>query len=143
MAPHRVLLFGDQTVEKLPSIRELVRISRSSPVLHRFLESAADVVQTEVAKLGVESRKAFESFDDLTTLAEGNENENADEIVATALMCIVRLGELLLCVIHPIIPNMMANPILLDTLKVMTVFLVALSLHYGCLVSARVFFLQQ
>lgn len=99
MTPHRVLLFGDQTVEKLQPIRDLVRISGSSPLLQRFLRNATDVVQTEVAKLSIECRKPFVSFDSLVTLADETTKEDPNEIVATTLMCIVRLGELLLLVI--------------------------------------------
>jgi hypothetical protein len=97
MAPQRLLLFGDQTVEKLPSIQNLVRVSRTSPSLLRFLREATDVIQTEVTKLSPDERKAFFSFDNLLTLAEENAKQEApNEIVATTLMCIARLGELIL-----------------------------------------------
>ena len=99
MAPHRVLLFGDQTVEKLPSIQDLVRVSRNSPLLRRFLQDAADVVQTEVAKLNLDTRRAFVNFDSFVTLAEENAKQDADEVVATTLMCIARLGQLLMLVV--------------------------------------------
>lgn len=96
MALQRLLLFGDQTVEKFPSIQKLVRASRSSSTLRRFLREATDVIQTEVAKLSPDERKAFFAFDTLLTLAEENAKQEApNEIVATALMCIARLGELI------------------------------------------------
>ena len=98
MIHHRVLLFGDQTVEKLPSIKDLVRISRNSPLLRRFLQDATDIVQTEVAKLSLDIRKAFVAFDSFVTLAGGNAKQDAAEVVATTLICIVRLGQLLMLV---------------------------------------------
>lgn len=90
----RLLLFGDQTVEKLPSIKHLVEVAKSSQTLRRFLREATDVVQVEVTKLSPDERKAFFAFDTLLTLAEENAKEpEPDEIVATTLMCIARLGE--------------------------------------------------
>ena len=97
MTLQRLLLFGDQTVEKLSSIKNLVRVSRNSPSLRRFLQEATDVIQTEVAGLSPDERKAFFAFDTLIALAEENAKEEVpNEIVATTLMCIARLGELIL-----------------------------------------------
>ena len=97
MHPTRVLLFGDQTVDKLGTIRELTHFSKSSPTLRRFLRESADVVQIEAAKLGPIERNAFSGFDDLLTMAEANAKQAfPDELVATPLMCIARLGVLLL-----------------------------------------------
>ena len=72
MTPQRLLLFGDQTVEKVPSIRNLVRLSNKSPALQRFLQEATDIVQREVTKLDTDTRKSFFAFDDLVSLAEQN-----------------------------------------------------------------------
>ena len=97
MARQRLLLFGDQTVEKFPSIQKLVCVSKHSSILRRFLRDATDVIQTEVAQLGPDEREAFFAFDTLLTLAEKNAKEEApNEIVATALMCVARMGELIL-----------------------------------------------
>ena len=97
MHPARVLLFGDQTVEKLGAIRNLVKLSRSSPTLRRFLQEGADVIQLEAAQFGSVERNAFSGSNNLLTLAETNaEREVPDEAVATSLMCIARLGELIL-----------------------------------------------
>ena len=97
MHPPRLLLFGDQTVEKLHSIRKLVNLSKSSPTIRRYLRESADVVQSEVSKLSPVERSAFYGFDDLLALAEQNAaEETPNEVCATALMCIARIGELLL-----------------------------------------------
>ncbi|KAI9728586.1 MAG: Type I Iterative PKS [Cirrosporium novae-zelandiae] len=99
MASQHVLLFGDQTVEKLPSIRNLVQLSRTSPSLRRFLQEATDVVQAETMKVSPSERKWFSSFHSILALAEDYaKQEDPDEVVATVLMCIERLGELILYV---------------------------------------------
>lgn len=92
----RVLLFGDQTVDKLGSIRKLVHLSKHSPTLRRYLRDATDIVQTEVSKLGSAERKFFYGFDNLLALAEQNAaEETPNEICATTLMCVARIGEML------------------------------------------------
>ena len=95
----RLLLFGDQTVDKLEAIRKLVNQSKTSTILGRFLRKAADVVQNEVAALPPAERAAFYDFDDLLALAEQNAaEETPHETCATALMCIARVGEMIMCV---------------------------------------------
>ena len=100
MAPQRLFLFGDQTVEKVPSIRNLVKLSKKSPALQRFLQEATDVVQREAAALDTDDRKLFFAFDDLLSLAEQSAKApDQTEVVPTTLITIVRLGELMLSVL--------------------------------------------
>ncbi|MCJ1403808.1 hypothetical protein MMC11_007031 [Xylographa trunciseda] len=99
MAPQHVLVFGDQTVEKLPSIEALVKLSRASSSLRRFIQAATDVVQIETTKVTLQEQRAFGSFDSLLSLAEFNaKQDEPNEVVSTVLMCIERLGELMLYV---------------------------------------------
>ena len=92
-----LLLFGDQTAEKLPSIRRLTGISKTSPPLQRFFREVTDLVQTEVAKLGLHRRNAFCAFDSLIDLAEKHAKQDfPDDVVSTALITIIRLGDLIL-----------------------------------------------
>ena len=96
MAPQRLLLFGDHAVEKLPSIRNLVRISRTSPSIRRFLREATDIVQTEVTNLTSDGCNAFCTFDNLLALAEENaKHAYPDPTVAASLMAIAQMGELI------------------------------------------------
>ena len=86
-------------MEKLPSIQNLVHLSRRSPSLRRFLQEATDVVQTETAKVTPTERKAFGSFHSILALAEYSvAQDEPDEVVSTVLMCIERLGEMILLV---------------------------------------------
>lgn len=94
-----LLLYGDQTVEKLPAIRALVEYSRTSCVIRRFLRDACDAVQLEMTHLRPEERLHIKEFDSLLRLAEDNaRSDTPSEIVATVLMNVARLGELILCV---------------------------------------------
>ena len=97
MTSPRLFLFGDQTVEKVSTIKRLVHMSRASPLLARFLREATDVVQVEIAKLASYERQGFFAFDNLVTLAEENAKQDymGDEVIATTIMCIARLGELI------------------------------------------------
>ena len=99
MASQILLLFGDQTAEKLLAIRRLARVAKTSPLLQRFLREATDIVQAEVAKLSLHRRHAFSSFDNLVNLAEKHAKQDCpDDVVSTALITIIRLGDLILLV---------------------------------------------
>ncbi|KAJ5806695.1 hypothetical protein N7474_010287 [Penicillium riverlandense] len=108
-----LLLYGDQTVEKLPAIRLLVEYSRTSVVIRRFLRDACDAVQIETTRLRPEERTNIKEFDCLLRLADDNaRSDSPSEIVATVLMNVARLGELILYAEEdPSILGSMANPI--------------------------------
>ena len=92
-----MLLFGDQTVEKLSSIRALVHNSKSSPAAKRFLQEATDRVQIEFSKLDSSEHGWSRGFDSLLGLAENNKDVH-NVLLDTVLMCIGRCGELLVYV---------------------------------------------
>lgn len=95
--PRHLLLFGDQSVEKLPAIRSLYENASRSKLLQDFLQAAIDVIQTEAGKLSPRERQWFQNADSIATLAEKNAVAAIpSEVVATVLMGIARLGELLL-----------------------------------------------
>jgi Starter unit:ACP transacylase in aflatoxin biosynthesis len=94
--PH-LLLFGDQTVETLSSIQNLFRQSRTSTSLSRFLREATDVIQIQASKLNATEQKRFFGFETILDLAESYESQqDPDDLVATVLMCISQLGELIM-----------------------------------------------
>lgn len=83
-------------MEKLSSIQTLVRNSKTSPAAKRFFREATDVVQLEFSRLSRHEHGWVRDFDTLLGLAEENvEQEGANGMVATVLMCIGRLGELI------------------------------------------------
>lgn len=97
MAPQRVLLFGDQMLDSLPVVRSLVSRSRKSPLVRRFLQEATDVIHVEVSQLQSHEQKQFFEFETLLSLAETNAAlTQPNGFVNTTLMCIARLGYLIL-----------------------------------------------
>lgn len=97
MASQRLLLFGDQMLDNLPLIRCLVHRSRRSPLLQRFLAQATDVIQFEVSKLDPYEQESFLDFETLLSLAEKSANlRPPNEMINTTLICIARLGYLIL-----------------------------------------------
>lgn len=97
MTPPHILLFGDNTFEKLDTIKYLVRRAKASPTLARFLRDATDVAQIEMAKLSSIAARELTNFDSLLELAEEHgEQQEANEIVNITLACIARLGELIM-----------------------------------------------
>jgi hypothetical protein len=92
-----LLLFGDQTAETLESIQNLVRQSKKLPSLQKFLRDATDVVQLQSSKLAAAERQRFFAFDTILDLAEKQaEQSNSDDLLATVLSYISRLGELIM-----------------------------------------------
>ncbi|KAI9052360.1 hypothetical protein LZ554_003710 [Drepanopeziza brunnea f. sp. 'monogermtubi'] len=92
-----VILFGDQTVETLVCIRSLIERSNRSALLHRFLEDATKVVKREVQGLNLDAQSRFFSFTNLLDLAERfSKLGHPDDLVATVLMAVAQLGELIL-----------------------------------------------
>ena len=96
-----LLLFGDQTVETLPAIENLVNQSRNSPSLRQFILGATDIVQKLAYGLNALERQRFHNFETILDLAESYAKEDSpDDLVATVLMCISQLGELIMYVRH-------------------------------------------
>lgn len=92
----RVVLYGDQTVEKLPAIRAVFKHGRSSERVKRFLRNACDIVRTEVNNLRPDERYNIQGFANLLELAEDNATrEEPNEVVATILMGVARLAEMI------------------------------------------------
>jgi FtsZ-binding cell division protein ZapB len=92
-----ILLFGDQSVETLSGIQALVRNSKKSPMARRFLQEATDVIQLESSRLNSQEHGWDKPFDSLLGLAEDNNaSSGPNTIVSTVLMCVGRLGQLIM-----------------------------------------------
>lgn len=95
----RVLVFGDQSSEKLSSIQNIVRSASHSPIAKRWLNNATTLLQGELSKPDRYEYNAClknAKFESLLTLAEDNEGEDAHGMISAAVSCIGRLGELLM-----------------------------------------------
>ena len=91
-----LMLFGDQTVEKLSSIQLLVRNSKTSAGARRLLREATDALQLNLSNLSKADHAWNQEIHSLIGLAEDNIAENnRSGVIATVLMCIGRLGELI------------------------------------------------
>jgi hypothetical protein len=97
MYPTNLLLFGDQTVPKLSTIQSLVQHSKNSPLVRTFLTKATHLIQLEFSLLSSQDRGWNHEIHTLLGLAEENEKEEEPNgLIATVLMCVGRLGELVL-----------------------------------------------
>lgn len=95
-APNRVILFGDQTVDPCPLIKQLCRQSKHSLTLQVFLHKTYNAIKQEIAISEYSDRANFPSFDSILALAElYSRNDEINEAVSTALLCIAQLGLLL------------------------------------------------
>ncbi|KAL3471498.1 hypothetical protein BJX99DRAFT_263248 [Aspergillus californicus] len=97
MASQHLLLFGDQTVDLVPSIQRLLLLSQSSPTVRRFLQSALDVIQRKAAALSSDERTKighFASFE--AVLQKYTQTEDTIGVTHTVVICVCRLAELIL-----------------------------------------------
>lgn len=92
--PNNVVLFGDQTVDPCPVIKQLYRQSRDSLALQAFFRQSYEAVRREIATSEYSDRALFPSFDSIRALAE-KQPEKHNEAVSTVLLCIAQLGLLL------------------------------------------------
>ena len=92
----RVVLFGDQTVDPCPLIKQLCRGSTESGVLRAFFERTSDALRRELALAEPIDRSSFPFFDSIPGLVEAySQSGKPDEAVATVLLCVYQLGLLL------------------------------------------------
>ncbi|KAL9595245.1 MAG: hypothetical protein Q9179_005058 [Wetmoreana sp. 5 TL-2023] len=91
-----VVLFGDQTVDPCPLIKQLCRSSKDSITLEAFFERSSDSLRRELALAEHSDRSTFPTFSSIPSLVEAYvQSGTADEAVATVLLCIYQLGLLL------------------------------------------------
>lgn len=93
--PNNVVLFGDQTVDPCPIIKQLYRQSRDSLTLQALFRQSYDAVRREIATLEYSDRALFPSFHSIQGLAE-RQAERHNEAVSAVLHCIAQLGLLLM-----------------------------------------------
>lgn len=95
----KVLFFGDHASDKVALIRSLVRTSKQSPAVRRFVEEATDTLQQEFARMSRLEHGWNKTFDSLLELVEANASADEDEggqngILTCMLTSIGRIGEL-------------------------------------------------
>ncbi|KAL2831415.1 hypothetical protein BDW59DRAFT_157843 [Aspergillus cavernicola] len=99
MACQHFLLFGDQTVDLVPSIQRLLQLSHSSPTVRAFLHSALDVIQRKTSALSSDERGKIGHFDSFeAVLQKYSHTEDTIGVTHTVVICACRLAELILLV---------------------------------------------
>lgn len=94
-----LLLFGDQTAQIAPVIKQLSRQSRHYLFLQILFRKATEALHREVSGLQPTERKRFSSFESILELSENYaKNGVLDAAVSTVLLCIAQLGYLLMFV---------------------------------------------
>ena len=89
----KLFLFGDQTVNPCPLIKQLYRQSRDSITLPVFFRNTYTAVKQEIASLDSSDRSLFPSFDSILGFAETHsQTKKPEEAVTTVLLCIAQLG---------------------------------------------------
>ena len=92
-AASTVVLFGDQTGDPVPLIKQLYRQSRRSSSVKSFLESAYLTIRQELAVIELSDRAKFPSFDSISALAQTySQSDEHDEAVSTVLNSVAQLG---------------------------------------------------
>ncbi|KAK0112637.1 hypothetical protein ONS95_014376 [Cadophora gregata] len=104
--PMRVLVFGDQTEDPLPTIKDLYCQSQRSVFLSHFLKTAEDAVRQLAGDLPSAQQRHLR-FSSFCLLAETvQEDARPDVVVSTLLLCVAQLGAL--------VQNLERDPTLLD-----------------------------
>lgn len=92
----KVVLFGDQTVDPCPLIKQLCRQSTHSLTLQSFFRRSYSAIRQELAISELSDRSRFPSFDSILALAETySQGTECDEAITSVLLCIAQLGLLL------------------------------------------------
>ena len=89
----KVVLFGDQTVDPCPLIKQLWRQSKTSLTLQAFFRTAYTALRQELAIADIFDRSKFPSFDSISALSEVySHSSESNQTVFTVLLCIAQLG---------------------------------------------------
>lgn len=93
----QILLFGDVRMDTLECAYRLTQSSKQSSNLREFLRKGTDVLQIESAALGTDERHDISGFEDFRAIVEATAQQKiSDEMITIPLMCLLRLGELIL-----------------------------------------------
>ncbi|KAL2015550.1 hypothetical protein VTK56DRAFT_5242 [Thermocarpiscus australiensis] len=109
-----LLLFGDYSVEKLPSIKTLVQQAKTVPAAQSFLQDITDIIQLEFSRADKAVHGWEREFGSLLELAEAVDDAGSSNLpAATVLLCAARLGQLIMYLPSPLYAD--ANPKILGS----------------------------
>lgn len=97
-----LLLFGDQTTQIAPAIKQLAHQSKRYLFLQILFRDGTEALHRELSGLQPTERRKFSSFDSILELSEiYAKNGVLDAAVSTVLLCIAQLGFLVMFVFLP------------------------------------------
>ncbi|KAK5173464.1 uncharacterized protein LTR77_002145 [Saxophila tyrrhenica] len=97
MSQTRLLVYGDHLGDKVQPVKKLYQAARTRPLVHTFLQQAADALQRQLAALEARERCRIGAFSDLLELAEHYAGRKHNfEAVSFALTTAVQVGDFLI-----------------------------------------------
>lgn len=94
----KLYLFGDQTYDIQPHLKDLLRY-RHNPILENFLIKAYDAIRIEIYRLPSEIRDGLPRFTCLDDLVLGKQGEKRCIPLDMAVTCMYQLGVFIRCVV--------------------------------------------
>jgi hypothetical protein len=93
----KLLLFGDENVDKASAMQAIIKYSRASAAVRTFLSASLAALKDEVERVYPGELTDVESFDEILYIADELDASNRiHEILAGMFICVARLGELIL-----------------------------------------------
>ena len=106
MPAQKVLLFGDQTGEILPSLQDLARSATTSQSLSNLLRTCTEEIRNAINKAPVQYQQHIPQFTSVLELATSvEEAKNARQALNTALLCVAQVGHVVLYVTYVSLPG--------------------------------------
>lgn len=89
----KVYLFGDQTFDLFPNLRQLL-YSKNSPLLESFFEQAYYKIRAEIGSLPATERESYAHFTSIADILSWERQHTLHHPpIQSALTCIYQLGE--------------------------------------------------
>lgn len=98
MASKTLYVFGDQSLDILPTIRHLTKQSRRNPPLRDFMRTATDSIQHAILTIPAHLRPNTSSFDSPLQLAEAIGGEAKSTPLVSSLLAIAHFGDFIVSV---------------------------------------------
>lgn len=95
MSSSSLYVFGDQSTDLLPTVRDLNNWSSKCEPLRGFLRAATDTIQIILANTPLHTRPKFSAFDSILQLAQGIDVEEDCTALSAVLLSVSQLGSLI------------------------------------------------
>ena len=93
----KLLLFGDENVDKQAALHTVIAHSSTSTAVRKFLHSSFEALKEEAEKFSPGELAEVETFQDILDLAELSlDPDQVHDVVAAVVVSITRVAELIL-----------------------------------------------